>query len=45
MQHLYEALAHQHHVEARQKAAEDRRARAVRRHGERPSLLRRIVGG
>ncbi|MDQ2649747.1 MAG: hypothetical protein M3Z03_09335 [Actinomycetota bacterium] len=44
MHHLNEALAHHHQVEARQRAAEDRRARDAQRAGERPSVLRRIIG-
>lgn len=44
MQHLNEALVRQHQVEARQKAADDRRARTARREGGRPSLLQRIRG-
>jgi hypothetical protein len=45
MHHLNEALAHTYRVEARQRAADDRRARTVRRATDRPSLLRRIIGG
>lgn len=38
-------LAQERLVDARQRAAEDRRARAARRTNGQPSLLRRIRGG